>query len=349
VPFKGVLAQPTRTEAELAQNAATVFQMLTGHWVAQIVRAAAELRIADHLASNARTAEDIASAEASDVGATFRLLRACASLGLLAHDGHQRFSLTPLGTLLRSGVPRSVRELALAQGSHGIWQSWGLFPEAVRAGETQVERALGSDLFQYFARTPDEAALFSKAMSNSTGLVVEDAVALLDLSAASQVVDVGGADGALLLALMQSHLHIGGVVLDLPHVVSGAQEAAVEAGLADRFSSVAGDFFESVPEADYYILKWILHMLTDEQCLTVLRCCRTSARAGARLLIIEALIGEIGKPDPAAISDMMMLTATRGQERSIDEYDALFEASGWRRTAVSPTRSHYSLVELEAA
>jgi hypothetical protein len=45
---------------------------------------------------------------------------------------------------------------------------------------------------------------------------------------------------------------------------------------------------------------------------------------------------------------MMMLAATPGQERTIEEYDALFAASGWRRTATIPTRSHYALIEFEA-
>jgi hypothetical protein len=131
--------------------------------------------------------------------------------------------------------------------------------------------------------------------------------------------------------------------------VDGAQRAADEAGLTDRFSTVAGDFFESVPAADYYLIKWILHDWPDEGCLRVLRNCRASARPGARALVIEALVGEIGKPDPAALLDMNMLAATRGQERDLDEFDALFAASGWRRVGLRPTRSLYSLVELAAA
>jgi hypothetical protein len=131
-------------------------------------------------------------------------------------------------------------------------------------------------------------------------------------------------------------------------VVPGAQRAADEAGLSGRFSAVAGDFFDSVPEADYYLLKWILHDWTDEQCQTILRNCREAARPGARVLVIEALVGEIGRPDPAALLDMNMLAVSRGQERDPAEFDALFHSSGWKRTATSPTRSLYSLIELEA-
>lgn len=57
--------------------------MLTGFWVTQIVRAAAVFNLADRLASGTDTAVAIASAEATDVDATRRLLRACATLGLV--------------------------------------------------------------------------------------------------------------------------------------------------------------------------------------------------------------------------------------------------------------------------
>ncbi|XVQ15220.1 methyltransferase [Spirillospora sp. CA-255316] len=348
MPFKGALAEPSPAEAEASRNADTLFQMLTGHWVTQTIRAAAELRIADHLANESRTAEQVAEAEASDPATTYRLMRACASIGLLVHEGGRRFSLAPLGQLLREDVPGSMREAALVQGAPGHWQSWGLFPDAVRAGGPQTERALGSDIFEYFRRTPAEGALFSKAMTNVTGLLVlQDTVALLDLDGATRVVDIGGAEGALLLALMREHPEIEGQMFDLPHVVRDAQAAAERAGMSGRFSTVGGDFFEGVPEADYYLLKWILHDWNDEQCVKILGNMRLAARPGARVLVIEAVVDALGTPDPAALLDMNMLAVTSGQERDLDEFDVLFEASGWKRTAVAPTRSHYSLMELE--
>ncbi|QHC27587.1 methyltransferase [Streptomyces sp. HF10] len=348
MPLTGNLAQPSPAEEQAGRHIDTVFQMLTGHWVAQTVRAAAHLRIADHLAAGDRTADDVARRETSDPATTYRLMRACASLGLLAHEGEGRFTLTPLGEVLREGVPGSLREAALAQGAPGHWQSWGVFPEAVRVGGNGSELALGESLFDYFGKNPAEAALFSKAMSNMTGLVVEDTVALLDLAGAERVVDLGGADGALVIALMRAHPRLEGQVFDLPHVVGGAGQAAARAGVSDRFTPVAGDFFEGVPEADYYLLKWVLHDWADEQCRTILANCREAARPGARMLVIEALVGETGGPDPAAVLDMNMLAVSSGQERDLGEFDALFGATGWKRTDIRPTRSLYSLIELEA-
>jgi hypothetical protein len=317
------------------------------------VRAAAELSLADHVAAGASTTEEIAKLEASDPATTYRLLRAAASLGLFASEGDRRFSVTPLGRLLRKGVPGSLREMARVHGLPAHWQSWGTLTDAVRAGQTQMNVALGlpagQDVFDYFAEHPEEGAVFAAAaMSDATGMMIEDVVSAVDLSAVSVAVDVGGAYGAQVQAMMQASPGLKGIVLDRPSVVDEAIRQAAEAGLADRFTGVAGNFFEEVPSADLYLLKMILHDWDDDACRTILRNCRASARPGARALVVESVIGTIGEASFAALLDMNMLAGTFGQERDYAEFDALYAATGWRRTAVTPTRTPQIIQELEA-
>jgi O-methyltransferase/methyltransferase family protein len=348
MPLSGSLPAPAAGEVQLARDAGVLYQLLSGHWASQTVRTIAELRIVDHLLAGAETADEVAEREGSDPDATRRLMRAGVAIGLLASSGEGRFEATAMGGLLRDDVPGSLRYPALVQNANGLWQAWGLLPEAVRAGRTQAEAAVGSDLFEYYSHHPDELNLFSKAMADLTGQVIEDTVRLLDLGGARRVVDVGGANGALVLGLMAAHPEIEGTVVDLPHVLDGAEAAAEKAGLADRFSTVAADFFhEELPPADYYLVKEILHDWTDESCENLLRNLRRNAPDGARALVIEALVGPIDEPGPTALLDLNMLVATEGRERELAEFDALFAASGWRRTGISPTRSPYSLMEIE--
>jgi methyltransferase family protein len=76
---------------------AALLAMIEGYWLSQIARAAADLRLADHLADGAGTAAEIARRENADPGATARLMRACAVAGLLHADGPDRFAVTPPG------------------------------------------------------------------------------------------------------------------------------------------------------------------------------------------------------------------------------------------------------------
>jgi hypothetical protein len=73
-----------------------MMQMITGYWMTQVVHAAATFSLADHLARGSATAEDIAEAEGTDPSASSRLLRACASLAMVTHDGKSRFAATSM-------------------------------------------------------------------------------------------------------------------------------------------------------------------------------------------------------------------------------------------------------------
>jgi hypothetical protein len=322
--------------------------MITSHWVAQTVRAGAELRVTDHVSAGARTAREVARLESGDPDAVFRLMRAMAAVGLLGHDGEGGFSVTALGDLLREDADGSLRAAALARVGPPLWESLVSLPQAVRAGKSQIVQATGGDVFDYFAAHEEAGRTFSLAMGDLTRQVADDTVALLALDETALVVDIGGAHGALVLALMRAHPRVTGQVFDLPHVIGGGRAAAEASALGNRFSAVAGDFFESVPKADYYLLKWILHDWQDQDCVRILRNCRAAGGPGARMLVVEALIGDVGRPDPVALFDMNMLAATDGRQRNLAQFDEIFSASGWRRAAVSPTRGMDSLLDLEA-
>ncbi|MFF4592668.1 methyltransferase [Amycolatopsis sp. NPDC001319] len=244
-----------------------------------------------------------------------------------------------------------MRSLVMIQNEHAHWQAWERLPDAVRTGRNQMRETHGTDLFGYFGRpeNAEEAALFARAMGDLSGLVTQGAVAAVDTTGVTTVVDAGGADGDFVLGLMASNPQLRGQVLELPHAVPGARAEASRRGLADRFEAVEGDFFVEVPPADLYLLKMILHDWSDESCLTILRDCRAAVTEGWRLLVVEMVIGELGKPDFATRVDMDMLTATEGMERDLDEYDALFAESGWRRVKTYPVGAGYSVLELVAA
>src|SRR5258708_10011602 len=114
-----------------------MMQMLTGFFVTQIAGAVATYSIADHLAKGPATAEQIAKAESIDSTATFRLLRACASLGLVTCDDGLRFSATPLLGTLRTNVPGSLHSITIAGSAPCHWLPPGRFFDATRTAPPQ--------------------------------------------------------------------------------------------------------------------------------------------------------------------------------------------------------------------
>jgi hypothetical protein len=187
----------TNTVEATEKDFQQMIQMLTCFAVTQIIGAAAAYKIADHLAKGALSAKQIAAAEGISADATFRLLRACASLGLVTCDATLTFSATPLLSTLRSDVRGSLSSLAMAWAAPSVWLPTGRFADAVRTGERQTVPAIGAEFWDYFAQHPAEGAIFTSAMHGFTSGVAPEVTRLVDTSNVKLTVDVGGASGTL--------------------------------------------------------------------------------------------------------------------------------------------------------
>lgn len=348
--MRGMQALPATHPAPVtAGDRDQMMTMITGYWVTQIVCAAATFNLADHLATGTDTPEAIADAESIDPDATRRLLRACAALGLVTSTDGVHFAGTSLLNTLLDGDSASLRGFAVALSAPGHWLPWGRFLDAVRGGARQINAAHGTEtIFDYYATQPEEAAAFTAAMSNLTAPEAVEIATVIDTEGVHQALDIGGADGEVIRAMMRANPVLRGGVFDLPHVVPDAREAARRDGLQHRFTAIGGDFFESVPTADLYVLKYVLHDWDDDSCLRILKNCRASLQQGGRIVIVDHLVGELVEPGLAPIMDMNMLVVTGGRERDIAEFDALLTSAGFRRTRVAPS-GQFAVIEAVAA
>jgi hypothetical protein len=322
--------------------------MAMGYWVSQIVRAVVDLSLADHLTGEPLTAADVAEREGSAPNSTFRLMRACVAMGLLSADADGRFSGTALLATLRKDAPNSMRDLALTVTGPAHWLPWSQFTTSVRSGRSQTAAVLGLEFFDYLEQHPPQAREFTAAMGSLTSQWTANAAKAIDTTDISLAVDVGGATGSLLHLLQEANPMLRGIVFDRPNIVDYATDQIARKGLTARTEVVGGDFFESVPSADMYLLKFILHDWDDQRAIKILQRCREAMTPGARIAIVEMVVGRLSNPGPAALMDLNMLAICPGQERSLAEYDALLAAAGLRRTAVYTTNSPQTVIEAVA-
>jgi hypothetical protein len=332
-------------DTQSAPPAQTMLKMITGHWVSQIVGTIAELGVMDALAAGPSTPEAVAPRVGAEPRALARLLRAAAAVGVVTHDAQGRYAATPLGETLRAGEPGSLAGMAIAETAPGHWLPWGRLVDAVRTGSRQTPATLGDEIFAYYAKNPAEAAHFTGAMANLAGLAAAELARVLDCRSAKRVIDVGGASGTLVAALLRANSGLEGMILELPHVVADARAAMDAAGLAQRCEVVAGDFFARVPDADIYVMKQILHDWDDAQCVKILRNCAAAMRPGGRVVLVEMVIPDDGRPSLAQLMDVNMLVMLPGQERTRSEYAKLFEAAGLRLERLSETHSPFQVIE----
>ncbi len=322
-----------------------MYQNITAYWVTQLMGAAARLGVADQLELGALPVAELAARVGAHPQALYRALRACAVVGVFTEQPGQAFANNALSRTLRSNVPGSMRDLAIAQSAPGHWRPWELLTKAIKAGESTAREALGRDLWDWYRAHPEESAAFTGAMDNLAAQVAAEVTRAIDFSRVGRVVDVGGASGTLVTAVLRAFPETRGVLLDLAHVVERVKKTLAAVGLAERCEAVAGDFFEAVPRGDVMLLKQILHDWNDEQCTVLLRNCAESLPRGGRVLVVEMVISEDGRPCGAHLTDVNMLVLLPGRERTATEYGQLFTAAGLKLERVHPTQSSFSIVE----
>ncbi len=323
-----------------------LMQMVFGKAITQAVSVVARYRLADHLARGPRTAAELASAAGLHAGHLYRILRALASVGVLAGDQQGRFSLTPVGEFLRSDVPGSMRAIATYVCDPWSWKPWGDLAGCAETGGPAFDRVFGEGVFDYLGKHPDEAATFNEGM---TGFSQQASAAVLkayDFAPFGTIVDVGGGHGALLLAILKANATARGIVFDAPRVVAGAAGPIRAAGLADRCRAEGGDFFTAVPAGgDLYVLKHIIHDWNDAKAARILKCVRAAIPATGKLLLVELVVPPGFGPGFAPILDLEMMVLCDGKERTEAEYRDLLAGAGFRLTRIVPTEGPHGLVE----
>lgn len=327
-----------------AAHSVQMMQMITSGIAAQSIGVAAELGIADLLSERPQTAAEIASATGVDGGKLYRLLRFLASLGIFQIGPDEAWSLTPLGEVLRADVPGSVR--AGARLMERISSVTPYLRESIRTGECAYNLAYGKSLFEDLSAKPEDAAVFDAAMTSFHGGETEAVLDAYSFEGVSTLADIGGGNGAVLIATLQRYTSMKGILFDQGHVLERTARIVRDAGLSDRCALNAGDFFETIPGgADVYTMRHILHDWSDELCVRILKNIREIIPASGRLLVIETVVPEGNEPSPSKLFDILMMMFPNGMERSEGQFRAIFTASGFTLAGITPTASPVSVIE----
>jgi hypothetical protein len=303
----------------------TLWNLLRGPLTARATAMVSDLRVADALADGPRPVDELAREVGADAETLYRLMRALASDGVFAEDEPRVFRNTEASELLRGGWG----DFAHLFG--------GLFYRALTdldaSGEPTFERGFGTDFWSWLKANPEERAAFDRAMEQGKERRVER-LDPVEWRGDETVVDVGGGKGSLLVELLERQPGLRGVVLDRAETVRD------EAALGDRIEFVGGNFFESVPEGDVYVLGTILHDWGDEPATKILRTIHAATHDDSRLLILDAVVPSGNEPGGGKWLDLLMLALLGGKERTEAQWRELLAAGGFE-----PVRFHDALIE----
>jgi ubiquinone/menaquinone biosynthesis C-methylase UbiE len=226
------------------------------------------------------------------------------------------------------------------------FQMWAEFSYSVETGQRAFDKVFGMPVFEYLSAHPKAGRVFNEAMVSMSFGASRAVIESYDFTGIQKLVDVGGGHGFLLASILKKYPAMRGILFDTQPVMEEAKAILLEHGVANRCETMGGDFFKAVPPGcDAYLMKHILHDWNQEQCVAILRNCRQGIKSGGKVLVVEMLIPEGNEASMSTLSDLQMLAILPGQERTLSEYQTLFNQAGFELARIVSTQSPYSILE----
>lgn len=292
--------------------------------------AISRLGVAEQLAAGPLPVDALADRTGTRPDPLRRILRLLGDYGLFKSSGDE-VALTDSGRILCKEHPTSAWSMFATVGLPDLAHT---VEESLRTGQSTAKRVLGAPYWDYLATHPDQHAIFDDYMRTQTAILADACSTTLTWPASGTVADIGGGVGTLLAGALRAAPGLRGILVEQEQVLDRARAMLAAELAAGRCEVRRGDLFSPPPEADIYLLSYILHDWSDDDALRILRAVAERAPAGARLRLFECVVPDDGTPHPATMIDVGLLLLMGGRERTRGEFSRLLAQAGWRIDAI---------------
>ena len=180
----------------------------------------------------------------------------------------------------------------LEMANHRLFGFWNNLTVALRTGEMQAE-GKGADFFAKLYADPERLKGFLKAMTSLSHGANLAIASNFPWSSYKSAVDVGCAQGDLIVQVARSNPHISGIGFDLPEVAPIFEEYAAANDVASRVKFQTGNFFDSpLPRADVVMMGHILHDWNLEQKKMLIRKAYEAIPDGGAFIAYDTIIDD---------------------------------------------------------
>ena len=310
------------------RSASELFDVVAGFVYSQVLLACVETDLFNRLVGGPRDVSALAADLDLPCEGALRLLKAAASLKLTQDLGGGRFALGPNGAALlgNPGIAEMIRHHRLLYAD---------LADPVAALKTKGGGALASYWAYASGDSAEAVAAYSKLMAASQPMVAEQVLDAYDFGRHKHLMDVGGGQGAFLMAVAARHSKLALSLFDLPAVAARARDT-----LGSRVAVHVGSFLtDPLPiGADIITLVRILHDHDDAQAMILLRNIFAALPAGGTLLIAEPMADTQGAEAMGeAYFGLYLQAMGTGRPRTIAEITAMLCSAGF--ASVRPVKS----------
>lgn len=296
-------------------------EMSRGFMHSAILLTACDQEIFEALGGEPASAPKLAEALGLDARALEIVLLALASDGYVLKEG-ELFRLNPdfAPFLLSEGEQTQVHIL---RHNYHLMQRW------VRLSQTLYD---GKPIPR-IPEDPVQMRAFICGMADISRASSREVAEKFDFSPYRRLLDLGGGPGTAAITFAQKYPNLHCVVFDLPGPITIAREQIAAAGVGDRVTTQAGDYFMEMLGGGYDIIyvSNIIHSMGEKETATLVDKCRRALAPGGTLAIKEFFLDEDRtSPAGAAMFSVNMLVNTeRGKSYTLGEVKAIMERAGF--------------------
>ncbi len=304
-----------------------IFGALNGYQQTAALKAAIELDVFTAISEGAGTANEIAGrTKAAERGVRILCDFLCVHDFLQKKDGRYSLSGDAATFLNRKSQAYlgGAIEFLLNPRARGAFD---VLTESVRKGGSALEHP------SVEPENPMWVA-FAHSMMPMMFPMAQGAASLVALpdDRDSKVLDIAASHGIFGISFAQRHPRAHIVGLDWKNVLELTVENAKRFGVADRYSTIAGDAFRQDFGADYdlILVPNFLHHFDEPTCVKFLSKCAKALRPGGAVAIIEFVPNDdrISPPTSAAFALTMLAGTPAGDAYTLKELQSMLSKAG---------------------
>jgi hypothetical protein len=270
-----------------------ILQVGLGFWASKALLSAVEMSLFTELAEHPETLETLQGRLGLHPRSARDFLDALVALKFLERRDGKYLNTAATDLFLDKRKPSYIGGI-LEMANARLYPSWANLTTALRTGLPQNEsKDGGSDPFLTIYADPARLKQFLRAMSGVSHGANMAIARKFPWDRYQTAVDVGTAQGDLIVQVALANPHIKGTGFDLPAVAPIFEEYVEANGLSGRVKFSPGSFFEQpLPKADVVMMGHILHDWDLEAKRMLIRKAGDALVPGGALIVYESIIDD---------------------------------------------------------
>lgn len=269
-----------------------IMQVGTGFFASKTLLSAVELQVFTELAKQPADLPTLTKNLGLHSRSARDFLDALVALGFLERKGGIYCNTPSTDFFLDKRKPSYIGGI-LEMANLRLYPFWNNLTTALRTGEQQNESKSGEDAFAKLYVDRDRLAGFLKAMTGISRGANQAIARNFPWKDYKTAVDLGTAQGDLIVQVARSNPHISGVGFDLPEVAPVFEEYVAANGVSSRVSFCPGNFFKDpCPNADVVMMGHILHDWNLEEKRLLVRRAFDAIPDGGALIVYDSIIDD---------------------------------------------------------